>query len=53
MPYLQLDTPFSHTAEQKQRLARRLGEIYSTEMQSNINRITIAIRELGAAGCWR
>jgi hypothetical protein len=28
MPYLQLDTPFKHTAEQKRRLAMRLGEIY-------------------------
>jgi phenylpyruvate tautomerase PptA (4-oxalocrotonate tautomerase family) len=53
MPYLQLDTPFSYTADQKKRLAKRLGEIYSTEMESNINRITIAIRELGEAGCWR
>jgi hypothetical protein len=30
MPYLQLDTPFKHTTERKRRLARRLGEIYST-----------------------
>jgi phenylpyruvate tautomerase PptA (4-oxalocrotonate tautomerase family) len=53
MPYLQLDTPFTYTADQKQRLAKRLGNIYSTEMDANINRITIAVRELGDGGCWR
>ena len=53
MPYLQLDTPFSHTTEQKRRLAQRLGEIYSTRMSSNINRLTVAIRELGEGGMWR
>jgi phenylpyruvate tautomerase PptA (4-oxalocrotonate tautomerase family) len=53
MPYLQLDTPFSHTAVQKRRLAKRLGEIYSVKMSSNINRLTVAIRELGEGGMWR
>jgi phenylpyruvate tautomerase PptA (4-oxalocrotonate tautomerase family) len=53
MPYLQLDTPFKHTTEQKRRLARRLGEIYSTKMTSNVNRLSVAIRELGASGLWR
>jgi phenylpyruvate tautomerase PptA (4-oxalocrotonate tautomerase family) len=53
MPYLQLDTPFEYTTEQKQQLAKRLGQIYSTTMQSNINRLTVAIRELGAGSMWR
>ena len=53
MPYLQLDTPFTYTTEQKKRLAKRLGEIYALEMESNINRITVAVRELGEGGCWR
>jgi phenylpyruvate tautomerase PptA (4-oxalocrotonate tautomerase family) len=53
MPYLQLDTPFSYSAEAKQRLAKRLGEIYSEKMNSNINRITVAIRELGEGSVWR
>lgn len=53
MPYLQLDTPFSHTTEQKRRLAKRFGEIYSTKMTSNINRLSVAIRELGEGGLWR
>lgn len=53
MPYLQLDTPFSHSVEVKQRLAKRLGEIYARQMGTNTNRITIAIRELGQGGVWR
>ena len=53
MPYLQLDTPFSHSVEVKQRLAQRLGEIYSRVMNSNINRLSVAIRELGDGGLWR
>jgi len=53
MPYLQLDTPFHHSVEEKKRLARRLGEIYSVEMASNVHRLTVAIRELGEGGCWR
>ena len=53
MPYLQLDTAFSHSQEQKQRLAKRLGEIYSRTMRSNINRLTVSIRELGAGNIWR
>src|SRR5262249_34297047 len=52
-PYLQLDTPFSYPADVKQRLARRLGEIYSQMMNSNINRLTVAVRELGEGGIWR
>jgi phenylpyruvate tautomerase PptA (4-oxalocrotonate tautomerase family) len=53
MPYLQLDTPFSYSAEAKQRLAKRLGEIYSEKMNSNINRLTVAMRELGEGCVWR
>jgi phenylpyruvate tautomerase PptA (4-oxalocrotonate tautomerase family) len=47
VPYLQLDTPFSYSKEQKRGLAKRLGEIYSSEMNSNVERLTVAIRELG------
>ena len=53
MPYLQLDTSFSLSLDVKRRLARRLGEIYSETMNSNINRLTVAIRELGEGGVWR
>jgi hypothetical protein len=53
MPYLQLDTPFQHSLENKKRLAKRFGEIYSAEMASNVHRLTVSIRELGEGGCWR
>ena len=53
MPYLQLDTPFSYPVDVKRRLAKRLGEIYSQMMNSNINRLTVAVRELGEGGVWR
>ena len=53
MPYLQLDTPFSYPVDVKRRLAERLGEIYSQMMNSNINRLTVAVRELGEGGVWR
>jgi phenylpyruvate tautomerase PptA (4-oxalocrotonate tautomerase family) len=46
-------TPYSHSCEVKQRLAKRLGEIYARQMGTNANRITIAIRELGEGGVWR
>lgn len=53
MPYLQLDVPHRYSTEQKQRLAKRMGEIYAREMQANVKRISIAIRELGEGGLWR
>ena len=53
MPYLQLDTPFSHSVEVKQRIAKCLGEIYARVMNADINRLTVAIRELGDGGVWR
>jgi len=53
MPYLQLDTPFAYSVEDKRRLARRFGEIYSSVMNANINRLTVAIRESGEGGVWR
>jgi phenylpyruvate tautomerase PptA (4-oxalocrotonate tautomerase family) len=53
MPSLQLDTPFSCSAKTKQHLAKRLGEIYAKKMNANINRISVAIRQLGEGGVWR
>lgn len=53
MPYLQLDTPFACSADDKRRLAKRLGDIYARQMQADINRVTIAIRELGEGDVWR
>ena len=53
MPYLQLDVPTRYGTEQKQRLARRFGEIYADIMQANVRRISVAIRELPEGGIWR
>jgi len=53
MPYLQQYTPFTYTVDQKQRLAKRMGEIYAEVMSASISRISIAIRELGEGGLWR
>ena len=47
MSYLQLDTPFSYSKERERRLGKRLREIQSSEMNSNVKRLTVAIRELG------
>lgn len=53
MPYLQLDTPYSHSTEVKQQVAQRMGEIYARQMGTNADRITVAIRELGEGSVWR
>ncbi|WP_338699917.1 tautomerase family protein [Bradyrhizobium sp. 26S5] len=53
MPYLQIDVPGRYPAEQKQRLARRFGEIYADIMQADIRRISVAVRELYDGGVWR
>jgi phenylpyruvate tautomerase PptA (4-oxalocrotonate tautomerase family) len=53
MPYLQLDVPTRYGTEQKQRIAKRFGEIYADIMQANVRRISVAIRELTEGGIWR
>ncbi|MEM7500264.1 MAG: tautomerase [Pseudomonadota bacterium] len=53
MPYLQLDTPFSHSTDEKRRLSKRFGEVFAEVMVASPNRITVSIRELGRGGCWR
>ncbi len=53
MPYLQLDIPRTYSVEVKRDLARDLGETYSTMMQIEIKRISVAIRELTEGGLWR
>lgn len=53
MPYLQLDVNSRYSFEDKQRLARKLCETYSRIMQVNVDRISVAIRELGDGGIWR
>ena len=53
MPYLQIDVPNHYSLRQKQRLAKRLGEIYAETMQASVRRISVAIRELADGGIWR
>ena len=53
MPYLQLDVSGSYTPTLKRRLAKQLGEIYAVKMQADVNRISVAIRELTPGGLWR
>ncbi len=53
MPYLQIDVPNRYPLAQKQRLAKRLGEIYAETMQANVKRISIAVRELVDGAIWR
>jgi phenylpyruvate tautomerase PptA (4-oxalocrotonate tautomerase family) len=53
VPYLQIDVPNRYPLAQKQRLAKRLGEVYAETMQASVRRISIAIRELADGGIWR
>jgi phenylpyruvate tautomerase PptA (4-oxalocrotonate tautomerase family) len=53
VPYLQLDVAQHYSLEQKKQLAKRMGEIYAEQMQADVRRISIAIRELGEGGLWR
>lgn len=53
MPYLQLDVAEQYPVQVKQRLAKELGQIYARQMQADVNRVSIAIRELGPGGLWR
>jgi len=53
MPYLQLDVSERYAPDVKQRLAKRLGQIYADRMQADIARVSIAIRELTPGGLWR
>jgi phenylpyruvate tautomerase PptA (4-oxalocrotonate tautomerase family) len=52
MPYLQLDVSQEYSSNDKQRLAKRLGEIYVNLMHVNVRRISVAVREL-KGGVWR
>ena len=53
MPYLQLDVSERYSTEAKQRLAKALGRIYADRMQADVNRVSVAIRELTPGGLWR
>lgn len=53
MPYLQLDVSEQYSPDAKRRLARTLGQIYADRMQADVNRVSVAIRELTPSGLWR
>jgi phenylpyruvate tautomerase PptA (4-oxalocrotonate tautomerase family) len=53
MPYLQLDVSEQYALDAKRQLAKRLGRIYADRMQADINRVSVAIRELTPGGLWR
>lgn len=53
MPYLQLDTFGHYGTEDKKRLATAMCETYARMMSVDIQRISVAIRELGEGGLWR
>ena len=53
MPYLQLDVSRQYSPDAKQQLAKELGRIYSARMAADINRVSVAIRELTPGGLWR
>lgn len=53
MPYLQLDVNGQYATEEKKRLAKRLCQTYSSMMNVDIRRISIAIREVGEDAVWR
>jgi phenylpyruvate tautomerase PptA (4-oxalocrotonate tautomerase family) len=53
MPYLQLDVPNHYAADVKQRLARRLGDLYAGIMQTTPGIVTVAFRELAQGSLWR
>jgi phenylpyruvate tautomerase PptA (4-oxalocrotonate tautomerase family) len=53
MPYLQLDVSEQYAPDAKRQLAKRLGQIYADRMQADINRVSVAIRELTPGGLWR
>jgi len=53
MPYLQLDVSTTYSPDVKRRLAGELGRIYADKMQADVNRISVAIRELTPGGLWR
>ena len=53
MLFLQLDVKSRYSFKEKQRLARTLCETYSRIVKGDVDRISIALRELGDGGLWR
>lgn len=53
MPFLQLELPQRYPADVKQRLARRMGDLYAQHMQTRPDAVRVAFRELTDGGLWR
>lgn len=53
LPYLQLDLSGRFGAEDKKRLAAAMCETYSRMMSVDVQRVTIAIREVGEEAVWK
>ncbi|MEM8534989.1 MAG: tautomerase [Chloroflexota bacterium] len=53
MPYLQLDLSGTYPPETKQRLARKLGDLYCEIMQARAGIVHVAFRELGGGNLYR
>src|SRR3954452_12521502 len=53
MPYLHLDLPIAVSVEARAEVAGRLAALYADVMQTNPERVTVALRELGENGVLR
>ena len=52
MPYLQLDVPQRYPIEVKQRLAKRMGDLYAEHMQTTPDKVRVGFRELADGSLW-
>jgi phenylpyruvate tautomerase PptA (4-oxalocrotonate tautomerase family) len=53
MPYLHLDLPLAVPAADRARIAGRLARLYADVMETNVERVAVAFRELGENGVVR
>jgi phenylpyruvate tautomerase PptA (4-oxalocrotonate tautomerase family) len=53
VPYLHLDVPLAVPAPDRGRIAGRLARLYADVMQTDVQRVTVAFRELGENGVVR
>jgi phenylpyruvate tautomerase PptA (4-oxalocrotonate tautomerase family) len=53
VPYLHLDLPLAVAPPDRARIAGRLARLYADVMQTDVQRVTVAFRELGENGVLR
>ena len=53
MPHLQLDLPSKYPLTVKRDLAKQLGDLYGTIMQTTPDLVDVSFRELGGGNVWR